>query len=41
MTKQTTAPKLQTPAKKNLFKLSPADLKMISGGKGIIPGPVQ
>jgi hypothetical protein len=35
MTKNT-AQKIQTTEKKNIFKLAPADLKMISGGRGVI-----
>jgi hypothetical protein len=35
--KKTTAPKQQT-EKKNIFALTPADLKAIHGGKGVIAG---
>lgn len=39
--KKTTAPKQQKTEKKNLFSLTPADLKAIHGGKGIVVGDGQ
>lgn len=36
--KKTTAPKQQKTEKKNLFSLTPADLKAIHGGRGVIAG---